>query len=190
MKVLIACEFSGIVRDAFKDRGHDAMSCDLLPTDSPGEHYQGDMFDLDLLAFDLIMAHPPCTAICVSGNRHYAGTLARLYGVEFICKIWNIPVKKLCIENPVGVINTQLKEMPKPQYIQPWMFGHPETKKTGLWLRGLNPLKEENNVTHLMGDMPKKEKHRIHYASPGENRWKIRSTTYKGLAQAMANQWG
>jgi site-specific DNA-cytosine methylase len=182
MKVLIACEFSGVVRDAFRARGHDAMSCDLLPTESPGQHYQGDMFDLDLVSFDLIIAHPPCTALCVSGNRHYAGTKARGDAAEFVRRIWSIPVKKMCIENPVGVINTLLPEMPRPQYIQPWQFGHGETKKTGLWLRGLPPLQPEK-VVEGRAD-------RIHKMPPGKDRWKKRSVTYQGIAKAMANQWG
>ena len=134
MKILVACEYSGIVRDSFVSRGHEAISCDLLPTDKPGPHYQGDMFDLNLASFDLIIAHPPCTALCVSGNRHYADTQARLDAAEFVRRIWEIPVDKMCIENPVGVINTLLPDMPRPQYVQPWQFGHGETKKTGLWL--------------------------------------------------------
>ena len=182
MKVLVACEFSGIVRDAFLGKGHDAMSCDLLPSETPGPHYQGDMFDLDLASFDLIIAHPPCTAICVSGNRWYAGTQARLDGIAFVKRIWDIPVSKMCIENPVGVINTFLPEMPKPQYIQPWQFGHGETKKTGLWLRGLPPLKPTKIVDG--------RKNRIWKMAPSPERSKERSRTYKGIAEAMAEQWG
>ncbi len=182
MKVLIACEYSGIVRDAFIRRGHNAMSCDLLPTDSLGEHYQGDMFDLDLDNYDLIIAHPPCTALCVNGNRYYAGTQARLDAAEFVRRIWEIPVKKLCIENPVGVINTILTDMPRPQYIQPWQFGHGETKKTGLWLRGLPPLKPTNIVEG--------REQRIWKMPPSKDRSKLRSTTYSGIAEAMATQWG
>ena len=182
MKVLVACEFSGVVRDAFLARGHEAVSCDLRPTESPGPHYKGDMFDLDLTSFDMIIAHPPCTAICVSGNRTYAGTQARLDGVEFVRRILEIPVDKMCIENPVGVINTFLPEMPRPQYIQPWQFGHGETKKTGLWLRGLPPLKPTNIVDG--------RKHRIHRMPPSKDRAKLRSITYPGIAEAMAAQWG
>ncbi len=158
------------------------MSCDLLPTDSLGEHYQGDMFDLDLGSYDLIIAHPPCTALCVSGNRYYAGTQARLDAAEFVRRIWEIPVKKLCIENPVGVINTILTDMPRPQYIQPWQFGHGETKKTGLWLRGLPPLKPTNIVEG--------REQRIWKMPPSKDRSKLRSTTYFGIAEAMATQWG
>jgi len=182
MKILIACEYSGTVRDAFIAKGHDAVSCDLLPTDVPGPHYQGDMFDLDLEGYDIIIAHPPCTAICVSGNRYYAGTQERLDGAAFVQRIWDIPVRRLCIENPVGVINSLNTSMPKPQYIQPWMFGHGETKKTGLWLRGLPPLEPTNIVEG--------REQRIWKMPPSKDRWKIRSTTFKGIAEAMAEQWG
>jgi hypothetical protein len=182
MKVLVACEYSGRVRDAFLIKGHDAMSCDLLPTEIPGPHYQGNIFNLDFTEFDLIIAHPPCTAICVSGNRHYANTEARIMAALFVKKIWEIPIKKLCIENPVGVINSYLSEMPKPQYINPWEFGHGETKKTGLWKRNLPDLKP----TNIVGG----RKNKIHMLSPTKDRWKIRSRTYKGIAEAMAEQWG
>ena len=182
MKILVACEYSGTVRDAFITQGHDTMSCDLLPTESPGPHYRGDMFTLDLADFDLIIAHPPCTALCVSGNRYYAGTQARLDAAEFVRRIWEIPVEKMCIENPVGVINTLLPEMPKPQYIQPWQFGHGETKKTGLWLRGLPPLKPTKVVEG--------REQRVWKMSPSKDRGKIRSKTYLGIAEAMALQWG
>jgi len=182
MKVLVACEYSGRVRDAFRKKGHDVLSCDLLPTDVLGPHYEGDMFDLPLHDFDLIIAHPPCTALCVSGNRHYAGTKARIEAAEFIEKIWSIPVNKLAIENPVGVINSELPFMPRPQYIQPWQFGHGETKKTGLWLRGL-PKLVSTNIVEGRAD-------RIHKMPPSKDRWKLRSTTYQGIADAMAEQWG
>jgi site-specific DNA-cytosine methylase len=129
MKVLVACEYSGIVRDAFAARGHDAWSCDYLPTEKPGRHFERDMFSLPLQKFDLIIAHPPCTHLCVSGNRWHSGTQQRADAAKFIRRIWEIPIAKLCIENPVGVINTLLPELPRPQYIQPWMFGHGETKK-------------------------------------------------------------
>lgn len=182
MKVLVACEMSGRVRDAFIKKGHDAMSCDLQDTISPGTHYKGNMFELDLESFDLIIAHPPCTYLCVSGNRHYAGSEKRKEALEFIRAIWNIRVKKLCIENPVGVINTGLWWMPAPQYIQPWMFGHGEVKKTGLWKRGLPDLLPTNVVSGRAD--------RIHKMAPSEARGVLRSLTYKGIAQAMADQWG
>ena len=182
VNVLIACEFSGIVRDSFIKLGHDAMSCDLLPSDSPGPHHQGDMFELDLESFDLIIAHPPCTAICVSGNRHYSDTMARLEAVAFVEKIWRINVEKLAIENPVGVLNSFSDELPKPYYIQPWEHSHGETKKTGIWSRGLPKLKP-SNIVEGRAD-------RIHKLPPSKDRWKIRSTTYQGIADAMAEQWG
>ena len=184
MNVLVACEYSGRVRDAFIKLGHYAMSCDLLPCDSPhpGDHYQGDLFDIAYdPKWDLIIAHPPCTCICVSGNRHYAGTQDRIDAVKFVEKIWNLPCKKLAIENPVGVINTVSDIMPKPYYIQPWQFGHGETKKTGLWTRGLPQLKP-TNIVEGRAD-------RIHKLPPSKDRWKIRSTTYQGIADAFAAQW-
>jgi len=181
MRVLVACEYSGVVRDAFTVKGHDAMSCDLLPSEKEGKHYQGDMFDLELTSFDLIIAHPPCTAICLSGNRYYSGTKARKDGAEFVKRIWQIPIDKLAIENPVGVLNTLISELPKPQYIQPWQYGHGETKKTGLWLRGLPQLQPTNEVEG--------REQRIWKMPPSKNRAKERSRTYSGIAKAMADQW-
>ena len=182
MKILIACEYSGRVRDAFIAQGHNAISCDLLPSDTPGPHFQGDMFSLPLKGFDLIIAHPPCTYVCVSGNRHYTGTQQRIDGCRFIERIWDINIAKICIENPVGVINTLIPKMPKPQYIQPWMFGHGETKKTGLWKRGLPDLKPTNIVDGRLD--------RIHKMPPSKERGKIRSLTYQGIADAITKQWG
>lgn len=182
MKVLVACEYSGRVRDAFLARGHDAMSCDLLPTDVPGPHYQGDCFDLDWSQFDLVIAHPPCTHLCLSGNRHYAGTQARLDAAQFVWRMWCQPVARLAIENPTGTINSLLPGMPRPQYIQPWQFGHGETKKTGLWKRGLPDLVPTNIVDGRDA--------RIHRMPPSADRWKKRSETYRGIADAMADQWG
>jgi len=182
LKILVACEYSGVVRDAFLSMGHEAVSCDLLPTDVPGAHYQGDMFDIAGSGWDLIIAHPPCTAICVSGNRHYANTDARVDGANFVKRIWDLPIDKLAIENPVGVINSLLADMPKPQYIQPWQFGHGETKKTGLWKRGLADL--------VPTDIVDGREQRIWKLPPSADRWKIRSTTFAGIAKAMARQWG
>lgn len=180
MKVLVACEFSGIVRDAFAKKGHYAVSCDLLPTESPGLHYQGDVRDLLTDAWDLMIAHPPCTHLCVSGNRHYANTKERLDAIEFFRLFLDAPVRMICVENPVGVISTAIK--PPSQYIQPWQFGHGETKKTGLWLKNLPKLKPTNIVE---GRAP-----RIHLMGPSPDRGKLRSTTYQGIADAMADQWG
>ena len=183
MKVLIACEFSGRVRDAFIRKGHQAISCDLLPSDSDlGPHIQGDLFSINnLSSYDLIIAHPPCTTLCLSGNKHYAGSEARMEGVRFIERIWDIPVERLVIENPVGVINTLLPNMPRPQYIQPWQFGHGEKKKTGLWKRNLPDL-QPTNIVDGRSD-------RIHKMPETKNRWKKRSITYQGIADAMAEQW-
>jgi hypothetical protein len=182
MKVLIACEYSGTVRDAFIKKGHDAISCDLLETEKPGPHYIGDMFDLDLESFDLIIAHPPCTALCVSGNRHYSNTKTRIEAAEFVHRIWDIKIGRIAIENPVGVINSLNEDMPRPQYIQPWMFGHGETKKTGIWKRGLPDLIPTNIVEG--------RDQRIWKMPPSKDRGKIRSLTYQGIADAMADQWG
>jgi hypothetical protein len=182
VKVLIACEYSGRVRDAFIALGHDALSCDLLPTDSPGPHYQGDVFGLDWSAYDLVIAHPPCTALCVSGNRHYAGSQARIDSADFVRRMWAQPVERLAIENPVGVLNRLVEELPRPQYIQPWMFGHGETKKTGLWMRGIPAL--------VPTDIVDGREQRIWKLPPSKDRWKIRSTTFQGIADAMAKQWG
>lgn len=182
MKVLVAFEYSGVVRDAFIKKGHDATSCDLLPTESPGPHYQGDVFNLSVENYDLVIAHPPCTYVAVSGNRWYANTLNRLLGAKLVEKVWNLPVEKLAIENPVGVLNKLIPELPKPQYIQPWQFGHGETKKTGLWLRGLPELEPTNIVSG--------RENRIHKMPPSKDRGKLRSKTYQGIAEAMANQWG
>lgn len=183
VNVLIACEYSGIVRDAFLKRGHYAMSCDLLPSESDnGDHYQGDVFDVINTGWDLMIAHPPCTALAVSGNRWYANTPARQAGAEFVDRLWDAPVDKICIENPVGVINTYLSHMPKPQYIQPWQFGHGETKKTGLWLKNLPELQPTNIVQG--------REQRIWKMAPSKDRAKMRSLTYQGIADAMAEQWG
>jgi site-specific DNA-cytosine methylase len=182
MRVAVLCEYSGIVRDAFITQGHIAVSCDILPTESEGPHIQGNLFDYDWSECDLIIAHPPCTYIAVSGNRYYAGTEKRKKAAEFIRMIWDIPVDKMCIENPVGQINKYLPFMPKPQYIQPWQFGHGETKKTGLWKRGLPDLMPTNIVEG--------REQRIWKMPPSKDRGKIRSRFYEGIAEAMAIQWG
>lgn len=184
MKVLVACEYSGVVRDAFITRGHDAISCDLLPTDKPGPHYQGDVLDIIKHGWDLIIAHPPCTALAVSGNRWYGNGMPksqdRADSISWTMKLWDsikIYSDRACMENPVGVL------LIKPtQYIQPWQFGHGETKKTGLWLHNLPKLEPTNIVEG--------REQRIWKLPPSKDRWKIRSTTYQGIAQAMAEQWG
>lgn len=183
MKVLIACEYSGKVRDAFIALGHEAMSCDLLPTDAPGPHYQGDVFDVIDYPWDLMIAHPPCTDLSVSGARHFEAK--RLDGrqqasVSFFMRLAKADIPMIAIENPVCIMSSLWR---KPdQIIQPWQFGHGETKATCLWLKGLPPLKP-TNVVEGRAD-------RIHKLPPTADRWKIRSETYQGIADAMAEQWG
>jgi hypothetical protein len=196
MKVLIACEYSGRVRDAFIKKGHDAISCDLLPTESEGPHYQGDVFDMLNERWDLIIAHPPCTALAVSGNRWYGEGQPRyserLAAIEWTKKLWDRCKQvsdKVCFENPVGVL-TRLGGFPKPNYIHPWQFGHLEQKKTGLYLHGLNPLRETKNVYDDMMALPEPVRAKIHRMPPSADRGKLRSITYQGIADAMAEQWG
>ena len=196
MKVLVACEYSGRVRDAFINRGHDAMSCDLLPTDAPGPHYQGDVFDLDLTQFDLMIAHPPCTYLTNSGVCHLKTDPTRWAkmedGAAFFKALLNAPVPRIAIENPImhGYAKERIGGVKQSQVVQPWMFGHAEQKATCLWLKGLSPLKETNNVYAHMMTLPKRDRERLHYLPPSPDRWKIRSTTFQGIADAMADQWG
>lgn len=178
-KVLIACECSGIVREAFKRHGHDAWSCDLKPSDIPGQHSQCDMWAVLLGDWDLVIVHPDCTYLANSGNRWYARTELRQKAVEEVKKIWALPIKKLAIENPQGVLTRHLG---RPQYIQPWQFGHGETKKTGLWLRGLPKLEPTNIVEG--------RDQRIWRMAPGPSRKTDRSRTFSGIAEAFADQWG
>lgn len=197
MKVLIGCEYSGTVRDAFIAKGHSVISCDLLPTDVPGPHYHGDIYDLLDQQWDLIIAHPPCTALCASGNRYYAsGKLKyakRLSAASWTENLWNAckrVCKKVAFENPVGVL-ASLTCMPRARYVHPYQFGHLEQKKTGLHLYGLEPLVATDDVYLEMKKLPINKTHRIHYVgSKTKDRWKIRSTTYQGIADAMASQWG
>lgn len=180
MKVLVACEFSGIVRDAFIKRGHDAMSCDLLPTESPGPHYQGDVMDIIDDGFDLMIAHPPCTHLAVSGARWFKNKQAEQKdAIEFFMSLINAPVDSICVENPVSIMSTRYR---KPdQIIQPWQFGHGETKATCLWLKNLPKLRPTKFVDG--------RENKVHRMPPGPNRWKDRSRTLKGIAEAMADQW-
>lgn len=202
MKVLVACEYSGRVRDAFIAKGHDAISCDLLPTDVPGPHYQGDVIGylkgFDDGYFDLIIAHPECTKLCVSGNSTYGEGKPRyqerLDSVSWTVEFWELAISKsksVCFENPVGVLfRLSGGKIPKAKYVQPHSFGHLEQKKTGLHLYNLDELKKTNDVYDEMMKLPKRERERLHYLPPSPDRWKIRSTTYKGIAEAMADQWG
>jgi len=182
MRVLVACEFSGTVRDAFIARGHDAMSCDLLPTDRPGPHYQGDVFAIIKDGWDMMIAHPPCTHLAVSGARYFAEKQKdgrQQSAINFFLRLAMANIPKMAIENPVGIISSQWR---KPdQIIQPWMFGHGETKATCLWLKNLPLL--------IPTDIVDGREARIHKMPPSPTRWKERSKTYQGIANAMADQW-
>lgn len=190
MRVLVACEYSGTVRDAFASLGHHAMSCDLLPTESPGLHHQGDVLEIIDDGWDLMIAHPPCTYLASSGlhwNKRIPGRDAlTLEALEFVKLLLNAPISKIALENPIGRINTAIR---KPdQIIQPWQFGEDASKSTCLWLKGLPKLQPTKII--------KKERYANQTASgqnnlgPSKDRWKIRSTTYQGIADAMASQWG
>jgi hypothetical protein len=197
MRVLVACEYSGRVRDAFRKLGHDAMSCDLLPSDSdiPGYHYQGDIFDLDLRQFDLMIAHPPCTYLSNSGVCHLHKDISRwpklFEGAEFFKKLLDAPIPMIAVENPImhKYSKTLIGGVKQSQIVQPWMFGHMEQKATCLWLKGLPLLTPTDNVKEPMLKLPKNIRERLHYLPPSPDRWKIRSTTYQGIAEAMAQQW-
>lgn len=191
MKVLVACEFSGVVREAFRKRGHDVWSCDLLPAeDNSIYHYKRDA--LEILDFphheygngkrwDLIIAHPPCTHLAVSGARWFKDkNIDQSMAIQFFRELANAPINKICIENPIGIMSTRWQ---KPtQIIQPWQFGHGETKATCLWLKNLPNLVPTNIVEGREA--------RIHKMPPSKDRWKERSRTYQGIANAMAEQWG
>jgi len=214
MRVLVACEYSGRVREAFRRRGHDAWSCDLLPAeDGSRYHLQGDCLEeiaagvlgkvamrrgpnslgqyFDPVPWDLIIAHPPCTDLAVSGARHFSAKIAdgrQQKALDFVQALMDSPCDRIAIENPVSVISSKIR---KPdQIIQPWMFGHPEKKATCLWLKGLPKLVPTNDVSEEMKTLPKSVTDRIHRMPPGPDRWKERSRTYQGIADAMAEQWG
>lgn len=181
MRVLVACEFSGTVRDAFAARGHDAWSCDLLDTEKPGQHFKCDVRDVLGLGWDLMIAHPPCTHLAVSGSRWFKyKQQEQAEALDFVRMLMAAPIPKIAIENPISVISSKIR---KPdQIIQPWQFGHGETKATCLWLKGL-PLLVPTNIVDGRDN-------RIHRMPPSADRWKERSRTYQGIADAMAQQWG
>lgn len=234
MRVLVACEFSGVVRDAFLARGHDAVSCDLLPTESPGPHYQGDVVDILDREWDLMIAHPDCTYLtnaCAwafgDGPYHQkvkpetlvgaARREAREHALQFVEILWSAPIERVAIENPVGCINTKMPFMPRPQWIQPWQYGHDASKTTGLWKRNLPdlnpteiidprwtccgiPLDVElvgrygcancygnNKPLPRWGNQTNSGQSNV---APSKNRWKDRAKTYQGIAEAMGGQWG
>lgn len=207
MRVLVACEYSGAVRDAFTRAGHDAMSCDLLPTDAPGPHYQGDVFDVIGDGWDLMVAHPPCTYLCSSGL-HWNARGRMVDGrprqelteeaLEFVRRLMGAPIPRIAVENPQGCIGTRIR--PADQYVQPWQFGHDASKKTGLWLKSLPLLRPTKMVPGRVvgvdrrgmtiprwGNQTDSGQNRL---PPTADRWKIRSATYAGIADAMADQWG
>lgn len=190
MKVGVLCEFSGVVRDAFLARGHDAISCDLLPTEAPGPHLIGDCRSFDWGSCDLVIAHPPCTHLAVSGARWFKDKRREQEeALDFIRWILDLPVPRIALENPVGVISSRIR---KPdQIVQPWQFGHEATKTTCLWLRGLPRLvptlivdRGARHVTKSGRSLPE-----WYNLSPSDDRWKLRFCTFKGIAEAMADQW-
>jgi hypothetical protein len=187
VRVLVACEFSGVVRDAFRALGHDAWSCDLLPCEGdPRWHIVGDAIevgDSNPWEWDLMICHPPCTRLTVAGARWFKGReVEQMQAIMFCERLWNAAIPKIALENPIGVLSTRSQLRKPTQIIQPWMFGHGETKATCLWLKNLPPLTPTNIVE---GREP-----RVHHASPGPDRWKVRSRTLPGIAAAMALQWG
>lgn len=201
MRVLVACEFSGIVREAFRRLGHDAWSCDLLPTERVGQHYQGDVFDLNMERWDLIIAHPPCTYLTVAGNKWFLPkyqsrfpnrSVLREEALKFVERLMRWPVDRMCIENPIGAISSRIR---KPdQIIQPYQFGHTDRKPTCLWLKNLPKLVPTKIVEPVIVKNRNGKTASAHHdaalrLSPDE-RWKARSRTYTGIADAMAEQWG
>ena len=198
MKILIACEYSGTVRDAFRALGHDAMSCDLLPTDKDGPHYQGNVLDIINDGWDMMIGHPPCTDLSLSGarwrtdhwvkrknkpDRWHDGSAKRVAAAEsldFFRTLWEAPIGRICLENPMSIASTHICK--RTQEIHPWQFGHGERKATWLWLKNLPPLKPTNIVEG--------REQRIWSMPPSAQRWKERSKTFTGIAQAMAEQWG
>lgn len=192
MKVLIACEFSGTVRDAFIRHGHDAWSCDVLPTEVDGPHIQGDVIPHLSDGWDLMIAHPPCTHLAVSGARYFAQKRAdgrQQAALEFVQQLLDAPIDRIALENPVSIISSQIR---KPdQIIQPFEYGHPESKKTCLWLKNLERL----NPTDILptpdgGKWSNQTPSGQNKLAPSPDRWKKRSMTYQNIAEAMANQWG
>jgi site-specific DNA-cytosine methylase len=182
MKILVACEYSATVRDAFRARGHDAWSCDLLECErNPTWHIQGDIMQVIDSSWDLMIAHPPCTHLAVSGARWFKDKVEEQeQALEFVRYLLEAPIQRIALENPVSIISSKIR---KPdQVIQPWQYGHGETKATCLWLKGLPLLKPTDIVDGREA--------KVHKMPPGPNRWKERSRTYQGIADAMAQQWG
>jgi len=196
MKVLIACEYSGRVRDAFIKNGHDAISCDLLPTDALGPHYQGDVFDIINDGWDLMVAHPPCTYLSVSGmhwtTRGLRDPKLTEDALDFVRRLLAAPIERIALENPISVISSRIR---KPdQIITPYQFGHDASKKTCLWLKNLPLLTPTDLIYPRIIDGKRRWGNQTdsgqNKLSPSADRWKIRSATYEGIATAMADQWG
>ena len=204
MKVLVACEFSGTVRDAFIRGGHDAMSCDLLPTDVPGPHYRGDVMDVIGAGWDLMIAFPPCTYLTLTGNKWFKPEFAKRFptrrqnrkdAIDFFMQLVNLPISRIAIENPIGVMSSNYRT--PDQIIQPWQFGYPTTKATCLWLKGL-PLLQPTNIVSKGEVVISKSGNRMskwYYETSKLTlkngvRAKARSVTFEGIANAMAEQWG
>jgi hypothetical protein len=196
MKILVACEYSGRVRDAFIGGGHKAMSCDLLPTDAPGPHYQGSVLDILNDGWDLMIAHPPCTYLSVSGmhwtTRGLRDPKLTEDALDFVNILLNAPIEKIALENPISIISSRIR---KPnQIIQPYEYGHDASKKTCLWLKNLPPLMPTKIIEpkivgnkKIWGNQTASGQNKL---APSKDRWKIRSETYQGIAEAMAQQWG
>lgn len=199
MNVLVGCEFTGTVRDAFASRGHYAKSCDLRESESPGNHFQGDIvgyLESTVIDWDLIILHPDCTCLTVAGNSTYgygkARHCERVRAAAWTEKLWQLAIErspKVCLENPVSVL-ANYTALPKASYVHPWQRGHKEQKKTGLHLHGLDPITETHNVYEEMMLLPVSERQRLHWLPPSADRAKERSRTFAGIAEAMADQWG
>jgi hypothetical protein len=196
MRVLIACEYSGTVRDAFLRLGHDAMSCDLLPTEKTGPHYQGNVLDIISLGWNLMIAHPPCTYLSVSGMHWTARGLRDPQltedALDFVRQLLNAPIERIALENPVSIISTRIRQ--PDQIVQPYEYGHDASKKTCLWLKNLPPLKPTDYIQPRIIEGKKRWSNQTNTGqnrlSPSPDRWKHRSATYSGIASAMAEQWG
>lgn len=180
-RILVACEFSGVVRDAFAARGWDAWSCDLLPSETPGNHYQGDVHDILGNDWDMMIAHPPCTHLANSGARWFKYKQREQgLALEFVRHLLDAPIPRIALENPMSIISTRIRK--RDQVIHPWQFGHGETKQIWLWLKNLPPLVETNRVEGREA--------RVWKMAPSPDRAKERSRFYPGIAKAMAEQWG
>jgi hypothetical protein len=196
MRVLVACEYSGVVRDAFRKLGHDAVSCDLLPTEVPGPHHQGSVLEILGDGWDLMIAHPPCTYLCSSGlhwnKRRPERAIKTQAAAEFVVKLWESDIPRVCIENPVGCLPRFIG--PAAQWVQPHQFGHDASKKTGLWMRGLPLLRGTQDIAPRMVNGRPRWANQTdsgqNKLGPSDDRWKLRAKTYQGIADAMANQWG